>query len=397
MPERLRFLTAGESHGPKLTVILDGMPAGLPLTADSINQQLARRQQGFGRGGRMKIEKDEVHFTGGVAKKKTTGAPLCMEVANLDYDKWRDKAIEPMTIPRPGHADLAGALKFGHDDLRLSLERASARETAARVAMGAVCKELLSHFDISVGGYVSQIGSYQVACEDDVDAKKLKKRIANALKSEFALPEPGHDVKVHDEIHRAMKAKDTLGGVLEVLALGLPVGLGSYTQWDRRLEGQIGAALLSIQAMKGIEFARAFTNATKRGTEVHDEIFAEKSGRLYRKTNRSGGFEGGMTTGEAIWARVAMKPISTTLNPLRSVDLATKKAAPTKYERSDFCAVPRALPICEAMMSFVLCNALMEKLGGDNLDDMKRAFAKLRMNKMTDAPMLNKPWKFQYE
>jgi chorismate synthase len=338
MPERLRFLTAGESHGPKLTVILDGMPAGVPFDHERINNELTRRQTGFGRGGRMKIEKDEVVFTAGVAEKKTTGAPICMEIANLDYKSWNDKKIEPMTIPRPGHADLSGAIKFGHDDLRLSLERASARETAARVAAGAVCKELLAQFGISVGGYVSQIGSYRIEFDDDASVTVLKKRVAHARKSEFALPEKNHDEKVREEIHRAMKAKDTLGGHMEIFAFDVPAGLGSYTQWDRKLEAQIGSALLSIQAMKGVEFARAFDNAQKRGTQVHDEIFADKSGHLYRKTNRSGGFEGGMTTGEPIWARVAMKPISTTLNPLRSVDLATKKAAATKYERSDFCA-----------------------------------------------------------
>lgn len=396
MPERLRFLTAGESHGPKLTVILDGIPAGLPLDASRINDQMARRQAGFGRGGRMKIEKDEVIFTAGVAQKKTTGAPVCMEVLNLDYKSWKEKSIEPMTIPRPGHADLSGAIKFGHEDLRLSLERASARETAARVAAGAVCKELLSHFDISVGGYVSQIGAYHVECSD-ASEPALKKRVAQGLKSEFAMPEKGHDEKVREEIHRAMKAKDTLGGHLEIFAFGVPAGLGSYTQWDRRLESQIGAALLSIQAMKGVEFAQAFENSTKRGTQVHDEIFADKSGTLFRKTNRSGGFEGGMTTGSPIWARVAMKPISTTLNPLRSVDLATKKATTTKYERSDFCAVPRALPICEAMMSFVLANAMLEKIGGDSLSEMKRTFSKLRGSRISDLPMRNKTWHFEYE
>lgn len=397
MPEKIRFLTAGESHGPKLTVILDGLPAGLELDTELINAQLMRRQQGFGRGGRMKIEKDEVIFTAGVAQKKTTGAPLCMEILNLDYKSWKNKLIEPMTIPRPGHADLAGAIKYGHEDLRLSLERASARETAARVAAGAVCSQLLSTFDVQVGGYVSQIGNYNIPCDGNVETKLLKRRIAYALTNEFALPEKGHEEQVHDEIHKAMKAKDTLGGHLEIFALGLPVGLGSYTQWDRRLEAQIGAALLSIQAMKGIEFARAFENSTKRGTTIHDEIFLEKNGRLYRKTNRSGGFEGGMTTGEPLWVRVAMKPISTTLNPLKSVDLVTKKATVTKYERSDFCAVPRALPICESMISFVLCNAMLEKLGGDHIGDVQRAFDNLRESKIKDLPMLGKPWSFQYE
>jgi chorismate synthase len=345
----------------------------------------------------MKIEKDEVRFSGGVAAHATTGAPLCMHIANLDYKSWRDKLIEPMTVPRPGHADLSGAIKYGHADLRLSLERASARETAARVAMGAVCQALLDVFDISVGGYVSQIGSYAVDCDGDSDVKVLKKRIAHARKNEFALPEAGHDERVREVIHAAMKAKDTLGGHIELFALSLPAGLGSYTQWDRRLEAQIGAALLSIQAMKGVSFGNAFENSTRFGTEVHDAIFADKKGALYRKTNRSGGFEGGMTTGSPIWARIAMKPISTTLNPLPSVDLATRKASSTKYERSDFCAVPRAVPICEAMLRFVLCNALMEKLGGDSISDMKQAFKNLRQSRLSDLPMRNKAWKFNDE
>lgn len=397
MPDRLRFLTAGESHGPTLTVILDGMPAGLALNRDRINLDLSRRQMGFGRGGRMKIEKDQAIFTAGVAQGKTTGAPLCMNVANLDYKSWKDKTIEPMTIPRPGHGDLAGAVKFGHEDLRLSLERASARETAVRVAVGAVCKELLCELKIQIGGYVSRIGSYQIDLKDDAQESVIKKRVATALKNEFALPEAGHEEAVREEIHKAMKAKDTLGGHIETFAFGVPVGLGSYTQWDRRLEAQIAAALLSIQAMKGVEFGRAFENAKMRGTEVHDEIFADKEGILYRKTNRSGGFEGGMTTGSPIWARIAMKPISTTLNPLRSVDLATRKPSKTEYERSDFCAVPRAVPICEAMMSFIICNALLEKVGGDNMNDVKRSFDELRQSKLSDLKMRNVPWQFQYD
>jgi len=397
MADRLRFLTAGESHGPGLTVILDGIPAGLSLDKARINGELSRRQMGFGRGGRMKIEKDEAVFTAGVARGKTTGAPLCITVANLDYKSWKDKKIEPMTIPRPGHADLSGAIKFGHEDLRLSLERASARETAVRVAAGAVCKELLRELGIEIGGYVSQIGSYKIDLEADANEATLKKRIATALKNEFALPTKGDEEAVREEIHRAMKAKDTLGGHIEIFAFGVLPGLGSYTQWDKRLEAQIGAALLSIQAMKGVEFGRAFENALMRGTQVHDEIFADKSGKLYRKTNRSGGFEGGMTTGSPIWARVAMKPISTTLNPLRSVDLATGKATATKYERSDFCAVPRALPICEAMMSFAICAALLEKLGGDSVSDVKRAFDKARKSTLSDLKMRNTEWQFQYE
>lgn len=397
MLPRLRFLTAGESHGPKLTAILEGVPAGIALKSSLINDDLARRQQGFGRGGRMKMEHDTVTITSGVAAGLTTGAPLAMELANVDYKNWEKKEISPMTTPRPGHADLTGALKYGHFDLRLSLERASARETAMRVCVGGVCKQILSAFGVHVGGYVAQIGSLSVDLEESSDEKIYQNRFDVALGNEFALPVKNFEDQVRQEIQACMKDKDTLGGVLEIVALGVPVGLGSYAHFDRRLEAQIGMALLSIQAMKGVEFAHAFDNSKLRGTQVHDEIFTDKTGNLYRKTNRAGGFEGGITTGSPIVARVAMKPISTTLNPLGSVDLATGDASPTTYERSDFCAVPRAVPIAEAMMAFVLAQALLEKLGGDSLQEMKKHFDGLSQNRLSDLNLTNKPWCFGYD
>ncbi len=397
MLPRLRFLTAGESHGPKLTAILEGVPAGFPLDVKKINVDLARRQTGFGRGGRMKMERDEVSVTSGIAAGLTTGAPIAMELDNLDYKNWKGKAIAPMTTPRPGHADLTGAIKYGHADLRLSLERASARETAMRVCVGSVCKQLLSPFDIEIGGYVTQIGSVAISLKETTSVSEYAKRFKDAQKNEFALPDLTFNDAVHEEIKACMKAKDTLGGIFEIIALGIPPGLGSYSHWDRRLEAQIGMALLSIQAMKGVEFANAFENATLRGTQVHDAIFAQENGTLYRNTNRSGGFEGGITTGLPLIARVAMKPINTTLNPIQSTNLATKKPSPTTYERSDFCAVPRAVPIGEAMVAFVLANALFEKIGGDSLKEMMPRFKLLAQNQISNFDLTNEPWFFRYE
>lgn len=389
---RLRFLTAGESHGPQLSAILEGAPAGFPIDLTLINHDLQRRQTGFGRGGRMKMERDEVTITSGVVAGHTTGAPIAIHVANIDYKNWKDKKIEAMTTPRPGHADLTGALKYGHTDLRHSLERASARETMMRVCIGNICKQLMAPFGIVVGGYVSQIGPVKIESNDDETNK-----IQTALNNEFALANLNDVEKVHAAIKACMHDKDTLGGIFEIVALGVPPGLGSYAHWDRRLEAQIGAALLSIQAMKGVEFAHAFDNATRRGTEVHDEIFVDKEGNLNRKTNRAGGFEGGISTGSPIVARVAMKPISTTLRSLSSVNLATGEASPTSYERSDFCAVPRAVPIGEAMMAFVLANALFDKLGGDSLNEMLPRFHALKRNRLSDLHLDNTPWQFQYE
>ncbi len=397
MIPRLRFLTAGESHGPKLTAILEGAPAGFPVDVKKINIDLARRQTGFGRGGRMKMERDEVIITSGIAAGLSTGAPIAMELNNIDYKNWKNKAIAPMTTPRPGHADLTGAIKYGHADLRLSLERASARETAMRVCVGNVCKQLLSPFAIEIGGYVTQIGSVAIDLNETISISEYQKRFKHAQQNEFALADLAFNDAIHAEIKACMKAKDTLGGIFEIIALGIPPGLGSYAQWDRRLEAQIGMALLSIQAMKGVEFAGAFANATLRGTQVHDAILAKKNGTLYRRNNRAGGFEGGITTGLPLIARVAMKPISTTLSPLPSVNLATGKASPTTYERSDFCAVPRAVPIGEAMVAFVLANALFEKIGGDSLQEMQPRFKALAQNQISNFHLSNEPWFFRYE
>lgn len=389
----LRFLTSGESHGPALTAILEGIPAGLALSADDINPDLARRQ-GLNASGkpypgaspRMKLERDSATLPGGLMGGLTLGAPIAVQVANLDHAKWKGKAIEPMTIPRPGHADLTGAVKYGYDDLRRSLERASARETTARVAIGAICRKFLLEFGVRVGSYVVEIGGLSA----DVSGIPLEDRIARALDSDMSCPDETGTARMRERVQEIMQARDTLGGVFEVVALGAPPGLGSHVHWDRRLSGRLAQALMSIHAMKGVEIGEAFANARKPGTQVHDEIVA-RDGKLSRRTNRAGGLEGGITTGEPIVLRVAMKPISTTLTPIASVDLATGEQAVTEYERSDFCAVPRAGVIGEAMVCFVLADALIEKLGGDSIEEMKPRFESLRGARLEDLHMLDEP------
>jgi chorismate synthase len=378
----LRFSTAGESHGPALAAILEGLPAGLPLSADIINLDLARRQHGYGAGPRMKLEQDQAQILSGVMDGLTTGAPLAFTIANKDHEKWRAKAIPPFTRPRPGHADLTGAVKYGYTDLRPALERASARETAARVAVGAACRLFLAQFGIQVGGYVCSIGEITA----NLEGIDLAERIRLAQASEVGCPQPEAAQAMHTRIQQVMQERDTLGGVIEVAVLGLPPGLGSYTQWDRRLDGRLGAAALSVQAIKGVEIGPAFENARKTGTQVHDPIRLEGE-RLVRPSNRSGGLEGGITTGQPLIVRAAMKPIATTLTAQETVELATGQPAPTQYERSDFCPVPRAVVVLEAMLAFVLADALLEKLGGDSLAEMLPRFAALPQMRLPDLPM----------
>jgi chorismate synthase len=384
----IRFLTAGESHGPSLTAILDGLPAGLSITPDIINKELGRRQQGYGSGGRMKIEKDTVQILGGVMGGETTGAPIAMLVPNDDHVKWKGKAIEPMTAPRPGHADLTGAVKYGYKDLRPALERASARETTMRVATGAVCKHFLAQFGILVGGYVSSIGEIQT----DFGDMPFEERFARAEESDVRCPIESSANQMRAEIEKTIHGKNTLGGVLEIVALNLPVGLGSFVQWDKRLEAKLAMALMSVQAIKGVEVGDAFENAKRIGTQAHDPINLRSSTfDLQRPSNRAGGIEGGVSNGQPIIIRAAMKPIATTLHPQPTVDLASGTESPTKYERSDFCPVPRAVPILEAMVAFVLADALIEKLGGDSINEMKPRFESLRKATLEDLQMDNIP------
>ena len=367
----LRFLTAGESHGPFLIAIVEGLPAGLAVDVEAIDRELKRRQGGYGRGERMAIEQDRAEVLGGVIAGETTGAPVALRIENRDWPNWRDRWIAGdlprLTVPRPGHADYAGMIKYGLDDARPVLERASARETTARVAVGALAKQLLAVFDIAVGSVVAEIG--------DVVAT-----IPNSLPEELWELAEANDVRCPDEeaaermrkaIDTAREAGDSLGGVFGVIATGVPVGLGSHVQWDRRLDGRLAAAVMSIPAIKGVEIGPAFENARRPGTQVHDELQADGKGGVTRVSNRAGGIEGGMTNSEPIVVRAAMKPIPTITTPLESVDLATGESAQTQYQRSDVCAVPAASIVGEAMVAWVLAEALAEKLGGDSLTEMK--------------------------
>jgi chorismate synthase len=395
---QLRFLTAGESHGPGLTAILEGMVAGLSLAAEDIDRDLARRQRGLGSGGRMRIEQDHVRLTGGVMNGRTTGAPIALEIENRDWENWRGQEVRPMTVPRPGHADLTGAIKYGYGDLRLALERASARETAARVAVGAVCRRLLAAFGIEIGSYVVQIGGVAAGLAGELSYVEL---FARAEENDVRCPDPEAAQAMHDAVREAMSRKDTLGGVFEVVATGVPPGLGSHVQWDRRLGARLMMAIGSIQAIKGVEIGPAFANAARFGTEVHDEIAIAPDeanepgarGRLIQTSNRAGGLEGGITTGQPLLVRAAMKPISTTPAALHSVDLASGQAAAARYERSDVCAVPRAAVVGEAMMAVVLADALLEKLGGDSLDEIRPRFAALRQGTLDELEMDNVAWR----
>jgi chorismate synthase len=366
----LRFLTAGESHGPCLLAIVEGLPAGLLVDEEAINTDLRRRQGGYGRGARMQIERDRAEVPGGVWQGRTTGAPLALRIENRDWVNWRDRDLPPLTVPRPGHADYAGMTKYGLDDARPVLERASARETAARVAVGALAKQLLAAFDVAVGSYVAEIGGV-VATIPDQPPEELW---ALAEASDVRCPDEDAATRMREAIDAAREAGDSLGGVFVVIATDVPIGLGSHVHWDRRLDGRLAQAVMSIPAIKGVEIGPAFENARLAGTQVHDEILPgadAPSPLVTRPTNRAGGIEGGMTNGHPVVVRAAMKPIPTTVTPLRSVDLRTGKAATTQYQRSDVCAVPAATVVGEAMVAWVLAQALMEKLGGDSLADMK--------------------------
>lgn len=404
---RLRFLTAGESHGPELLAIIEGLPAGLPLTSEIIDRDLSRRQQGYGAGPRMKMERDHAEIVSGLMDGFTIGSPLALRIENLNHERWRGQEIKPFTTPRPGHADLTGAVKYGYRDLRPSLERASARETAARVAVGAVCKHLLAQFGVQVFGYVTSLGEI----EADLSAIPLEERSPRAEGNDVRCPDPAAAEAMRARIRQIMDQRDTLGGVIETVALNLPIGLGSHVHWDRKLEARLGAAVLGVQAMKGVEIGPAFENTRLPGTLVHDPIQLFRTQidtddtdisnkiranprefttpKITRPTNRAGGLEGGLTTGQPLIIRAAMKPIATTLTPQQTVDLATGEETPTVYERSDFCPVPRAVPIIEGVVAFILADALLEKLGGDSLGEMKPRFDALRQARLEDLEMDN--------
>lgn len=393
----LKYITAGESHGPHLTAILEGMPSGVKVSIDEINKQLVRRQGGHGRGARMKIEQDSVVISSGLRFGKTLASPIAMVVDNRDWSNWsgimsvdgKDKVKgREVTKPRPGHADLTGALKYDFKDIRNVLERSSARETAARVAVGSVARELLKELGINVYSWVTQIGDKAVKTSSSYtneDLSSIEKNFKIAEKSSVRSPIKSSEKQMVAFIDKAQKNGDSVGGVFQVIATGVPPGLGSYVHWDRKLDSRIAGALISIQAIKGVEIGMGFDCATNRGSKVHDEIFYSKKNkkesefwpqfpRFYHGTNNSGGIEGGMSNGEPIVVRAVMKPIPTLHKPLRSVDIHSKKQFEAGIERTDVCAVPAASIVGESVLSFELARVVIDKFGGDSLTEMKRNY-----------------------
>ncbi|HEU4964643.1 MAG TPA: chorismate synthase [Bacilli bacterium] len=375
----LRYLTGGESHGPALTAIIEGLPSNLPVKLDEVNHQLWRRQQGYGRGGRMKIESDKIDVMSGIRFGKTLGTPVALLIHNKDWRNWSEKmAIEgeaPDSVveihkPRPGHADLAGALKYNHRDIRNVLERASARNTATMVAVGSIARQLLSQFGIEVFGHVVELGPIKV---DRLEGT-IPEIAERAERSEVRVADPEAEKKIIDAITEAKAAGDTLGGIFEIIVTGVPVGLGSFSMPDRRLDGRLAQSLMSIQAIKGVEVGLGFEAARIPGSQVHDEI-GYRQGEYYRRTNGAGGIEGGITNGQPVIVRAAMKPIPTLYKPLESVDMQTKEAYRATIERSDVCAVPAASVVGEAMVAWTIAQAFLEKFGGDSLEEIQANFA----------------------
>lgn len=382
----LRFLTSGESHGPALIGVIEGIPAGLAITADEINYQLKRRQGGHGRGGRMKIESDSAEIVSGVRWGLTLGSPVALRVENRDWKNWMDGmslsasgrgSIPAVTRPRPGHADLAGALKYRHDDIRNVLERSSARETAMRVALGSLARVFLASFGISVGSYVVRIGSAFLKTKAKADAEHYLGLMKKAETSPVRCPDRTVSANMVGMIDKAMRGGNSLGGVFEVFATGVPVGLGSHVQWDRKLDGRLAQAVMSIQAIKGVEVGLGFGMGSMAGSQVMDEIFYRRGADgphergFFRKTNYAGGIEGGISNGMPIVLRAVMKPIPTLKKPLASVDTRSKQPFRAAYERSDVCAVPAAAVVAEAMLSLVLADAFLEKFGGDSMAETR--------------------------
>ncbi len=378
----LRFLTAGESHGKGLIGIVEGMPSGLKVSKEFIHRELKRRQQGYGRGGRMKIESDEVEFISGIRWGKTLGSPITLLIKNRDWQNW-EKALNddpqfegsfpPVTKPRPGHADLAGLIKYDHSDIRNVLERSSARETAMRVAIGALAKQLLEEFNINIGSFVTKIGTASLSIDThNLKEKDLIELLNKADKSPVRCPFEPLENKMMEVIDRAIKTGDSVGGSFIVFATNVPIGLGSYVHWDRKLDSRIAAAMMSIQAIKAVEIGDGVKLADEFGSRVMDEIFY--NGKFYRTTNHMGGIEGGMSNGMPIIVKATMKPIPTLRKPLKSVDIITKEPVEAAYERSDICAVPAASIIGEAVIAWCLAQAFLEKFGGDSLGDIKASY-----------------------
>ena len=382
----MRYLTAGESHGPRLTAIIEGVPAGLPLTADYINAELKRRQGGYGRGARMKIESDQVEITSGVRHGLTMGGPITLNVTNLDHQKWleimsvadvdeKKKGLRKITKPRPGHADLVGGMKYRFDDLRNSLERSSARETTMRVAVGAVAKRLLEEIGVEVASHIVTFGGIDIDVPDDLTIAEIKER---AAQSEVSIVNPEREEEIKAYIDQTKKDGDTIGGVIETVVGGVPVGLGSYVQWDKKLDAKIAQGVVSINAFKGVEFGVGFEAGRLKGSQVMDEILWSEEDGFTRRTNNLGGFEGGMTNGQPIVVRGVMKPIPTLYKPLMSVDIETHEPYKATVERSDPTALPAAGVVMESVVATVLATEVLEKFSSDNLEELKDAVVRHR-------------------
>ena len=382
----MRYLTAGESHGPRLTAIIEGVPAGLPLSEEDINKELKRRQGGYGRGARMKIESDRVEITSGVRHGLTMGSPITLNVTNLDHQKWleimnvapveeKKKNLRKITKPRPGHADLVGGMKYRFDDLRNSLERSSARETTMRVAVGAVAKRILEEIDVEVASHIVNFGGIEIAIPENLTVSEIKEK---AGRSEVSIVVPEQEEAVKAYIDQVKKDGDSIGGIVETLVGGVPVGLGSYVQWDKKLDAKIAQGVVSINAFKGVEFGLGFDAGRLKGSQVMDEIIWSQDTGYTRRTNNLGGFEGGMTNGEPILVRGVMKPIPTLYKPLMSVDIETHEPYKATVERSDPTALPAAGVVMEAVVATVLATEVLEKFSSDNLEELKEAVAKHR-------------------
>lgn len=382
----MRYLTAGESHGPRLTAIIEGVPAGLPLTAEDINKDLKRRQGGYGRGSRMQIETDRVEITAGVRHGKTTGAPITLNVTNKDHQKWLDimavedieeklKSKRRIKHPRPGHADLVGGMKYRFSDLRNSLERSSARETTMRVAVGAVAKRILEELDIEIANHVVVFGGKEIDVPDGLTVAQIRDRAAT---SEVSIVNQEREEEIKAYIDQVKRDGDTIGGVVETIVGGVPAGLGSYVQWDRKLDAKLAQAVVSINAFKGAEFGLGFKTGYLQGSQVMDEILWTEEDGYTRRTNHLGGFEGGMTNGQPLIIRGVMKPIPTLYKPLMSVDIDTHEPYKATVERSDPTALPAAGVVMESVVATVIANEMLEKFSSDNLEELKAAVANHR-------------------
>ena len=389
----IRFLTAGESHGPELTGIVEGVPAGFTISKEFIDSYLKRRQKDTGSGGRMNIESDEVFISSGVVNNISTGAPIALRIKNKDWENWKDKDIEPYVVPRPGHADLIGTAKYDLNDIRLVLERSSARETAMRCAIGAIAIQILESMGISIYGYVSSIGKVDYRYLNDFSLDEMRKLTDDSPDS---CPDADKSEQMEKEILNARKKKDTLGGSITTIATGVPPTLGSYVHWDKKLDAKLARILMSIQSVKAIEVGDGIESSKNYGTSVQDQYVLDEK-KIKKESNNLGGFEGGMTNGENIEITAYLKPISTTLSPIKSVNLAEKEETETVYERSDTCAVPRAVPIFESAMALEILNAVLNKSGGDNKKEIIKNFENIPNLNIDEFDLDNKVWKFGYE